>query len=239
MKLALVILTLILALLGWYKPEAVPVWLTSIATAILLVVAILQVALLRKEKKEKEKGRYTGELRTEQNDVLLSSKDSIYPKLELGDSGAIFLFAGEAGTPLFKFFENSHLTVVKEGGQLKVSTNIYDKRGNLVAELRNNEWRVNQNISFDRNFSNHALEVKDSSGDVVLQVRLVEDRIQIQAKFYGPNGEGVALGKGFDALGNPGGIMEVTGPRHPVLQMKIPPLFRYPSDLHLGEDAAP
>jgi hypothetical protein len=238
-KLALVILALVLALLGWYKPDTVPVWLTGVATAILVVVAILQIALLRKEKKEKEKSRYTGELRTEQDDVLLSSKDSKYPKLELGDSGAVFLFAGETGTPLFRFFENSHLTVVKDGGQLKVSTNIYDKRGNLVAELRNNEWRVNQNASFDRNFSNCALEVKDASGDIILQVRLVEDRIQIQAKFYGPNGEGVALGKGFDAQGNPGGIMEITGPRHPVLQMQIPPLFKYPSDLHMGEYAAP
>jgi hypothetical protein len=237
-KLALVIIGLALALVGWYKPSAVPLWLTLTVTAILVVAAGIQVALLRKERQNKKKEQYAGELLARDADVMLSSKTAVYPKLELGDSGAILMYAGEPGTPLLKFFENSHLTVVRVAGRVRVSTIIYDSHGTLVAELANNEWRVNKNASFDRNFTDDALEVKDSAGDIILQVRLVEDRVQLQGKFYGPNGEGVAIGKGADASGNPGGILEITGPKHPHLALKIAPMFRYPSELHLGQRLA-
>lgn len=238
-KLALIIIGLVLALVGWYKPSTAPLWLIATVTVVLIVAAGIQVALLRKERKDKKKDQYAGELTAKTVDVMLSAETHVYPKLELGDSGAILVYAGEPGTPLFKFFENSHLTVVRDAGRVKVSTTIYDSRGTLVAELANNEWRVNKNASFDRNFTNDALEVKDSSGEIILQVQLVEDRIQLQGKFYGPNGEGVAIGKGADASGNPSGMMEITGPKHPRLVSKIAPMFRYPSDLHLGERLSP
>lgn len=234
-KISLVIIGLLLALVGWLRPDDVPLWLTIGVTALLIVGALVQGVLILKNRKENKKDRYSGTLRRVAGEILISADDKIYPKLEFGDSGAILVFAGPPGQPLFKFFEDCHLTVSRDGSRIMVSTSIFDGKGNLVADLVNNEWQVNRNVSYDRNFTDNALEVKDSSGDIVLQVRLVEDRVQLQGKFYGPNGDAIAFGKGVDASGSLGGIMEMTGPNNPVLKMKIQPMFLYPSELHLGE----
>ena len=235
MKILLVIIGLLLALVGWSRPDDVPLWLTIGVTALLIVGALIQGVLIFKNRKENKKDRYSGTLRRVAGEILISAGDKIYPKLEFGDSGAILMFAGQPGLPLFKFFEDCHLTVSRDGSRIKISTSIFDGKGNLVADLVNNEWKVNRNVSYDRNFTDDALEVKDGSGDIVLQVRLVEDRVQLQGKFYGPNGGAIAFGKGVDASGCLGGIMEMTGPNNPVLKMKIQPMFLYPSELHLGE----
>ena len=239
MKYVLITIGLVFALIGWYKPETVTFWLTISVTCILVIAAAIQIYILIKEKEEQKKKQYAGKLETGSSDTLLSTDGNIYPKLEMGDSGAIFAYAGKPGEPLFNFFDSSHLIVTKDNGRIKVSTVIYDSKGDLVAELVNNEWSVNNNTLFDRNFSENELEVKDSTGDIILQVRAIEDRIQLQAKFYGPNGQGVAFGKGFDEKGNPGGIMEIIGPKHPELKLKIHPIFKYPSELHIGEKIAP
>lgn len=127
---------------------------------------------------------------------------------------------------------------MRDGGRIKVSTTIYDSKGRLVAELVNNEWHINKQASFDRNFTDEALEVRDSSGDIILQVRLLENCVQLQGKCYGPNGNGVAICRGVSTNGNPSGIIETTGGKHSSFMVKIVPMFRYPSELHLGERLA-
>jgi len=153
--------------------------------------------------------------------------------MEFGDSGAVFVFGGKPGTPLLKFAEGNALTIVIEDGQLKVSTLIRDKSGQVVAELVKNEWKVNRNQTWDRNYSKNALEVKDNTGDIVLQIKLVEDKVQFQAKIYDSSGRGVAIGKVLGPEGWGGGIERIE-PNRPVL-INIKPMFKYPSDLHLGE----
>ena len=93
---------------------------------------------------------------------------------------------------------------------------------------------MNPDKSWDRNYSNDALEVKDPSGDIILQVKVVEDRIQFQAKLYDATGRRIGLGKSKGPDGW-GGSIEFTGSNRPELKLKIQPLFKYPSDLHLGE----
>ena len=93
---------------------------------------------------------------------------------------------------------------------------------------------MNQNTAFDRNYSQEALEVRDAGGDVVLQIRVKEDRVQFAGKFYDNNGRGVPFGKLTDGAGNMVGGIELTGPGRE-LRLRIEPLFRYPSDQHLGE----
>jgi hypothetical protein len=154
--------------------------------------------------------------------------------LEFGDSGAIFIFAGPQGTPLFKIADDNDITIEIEDGELKVSTKIRDPEGHIVAEIVKSEWKVNPDKSWDRNYAKNALEVKDPSGDVVLQVRLVEDRVQFQAKLYDATGRRIGFGKILGPEGW-GGAIEFTGPNKPELDLKISPLFKYPSALHLGE----
>ena len=181
------------------------------------------------DKESETRGAYSGTLKASGR-VLLAAQDRVWPQLEFGDSGAVFRYGGPNGSPLFKFGEDSNLTVTSKDGQIMVSVAIRDKNGALIAEVIENDWKINPNNSWDRNFSPDALEVRDPSGDIVLQVRALPDRIQLQAKLYDSNGRGIALGK---ATG--GGAIELTGPNHPNLELKIEPLFRYPSSTHIGE----
>jgi len=189
----------------------------------------------RAQREKAAKQAYVGRLETEQK-VILSADQQLYPKLEFGDSGSILVYTGPRGAPLFKIAEDNDITIEVEGGQVKVSTKIRDRNGQVIAEIMKNEWKVNPNNSWDRNYSKNALEVRDPTDDVVLQVRLVEDRVQFQAKLYDATGRGIGFGKALGAKGL-GGIIEMTGPNHPELTLKINPIFKYPSDLHLGEFA--
>jgi hypothetical protein len=231
MKIILVVIAVIVAVVGVYKKDTWPLWATLGISGLLLIGAIIQVAVEIREDREAAKLKYAGKLEPPLR-VLLSTRKNVVPKMELGDGGAIFAFRGPEGTPLFKIFDDNALTIIIDGGQVKVSTIIRDKTGTTVAELINNEWKVNKNTAFDRNYSKDALEVKDNTGDIVLQVKVLEDRIQFQGKFYDSNGNGFALGKHESGKG---GIIEMTGAKHPQLQMKIEPIFQYPSDNHLGE----
>ena len=230
MKIVLIVIAFLLAIIGWFKRDTVPFYVTVIVVVLLASVAIFQIIVEIKETKEKEKSKYTGIIKSKTK-ILLSSKDNIYPKLELGDGGTVFAWGGKEGEPMFKIFEDSHITILIEDDQLKVSSIIRNKNG-IIAELIKNEWKINPNNSFDRNYSQNALEVKDNNGDIVLQVKHVGDRIQFQGKFYDVNGNAVGIGK--DRSGR-GGVIEKTGPNHPELELRIEPIFKYPSDLHLGE----
>ena len=176
---------------------------------------------------------YAGRLRSPSK-VLLSGRKALFPKLEFGDSGAIFAYAGPQGSPLFSIAEDNDITIEMEDGRILVSASIRDKSGALVAEMVRNEWKVIADRAWDRNYSSDALEVRRSSGDIVLQVKLVGDRVQFQAKLYDKTGLGIAFGKVRGPQRWGGGI-EFTGSEHPNLELKIAPIFKYPSALHLGE----
>jgi hypothetical protein len=81
---------------------------------------------------------------------------------------------------LYPILQNSQFKVELINGKAKISTRITDESGNLIAEIIRNEWKVAPTRAWDRNYSGDALEVKDSRGYVVLQVRVLADRIQIQ-----------------------------------------------------------
>jgi hypothetical protein len=236
MKYWLIIVTIALALLGWLKPTPTPRWAIASASLLLVCSGILQLRIARAERRSKAISAHAGVLKSTKQ-TLLAPDQKIYPKLEIGDTGTIFLFTGPQGQPLFSVFEDTHLTMEMEDGQLKVSTVIRDKGGRIVAELLKNEWKVNAAAAYDRNYSEDAIEVRDSSGDVVLQLRFVGDRVQFQGKFFNNAGQAFGIGKIKGPDGRESGAIELTGHAHPHLQLQITPIFRYPSDRHLGEFA--
>jgi hypothetical protein len=193
----------------------------------------------RKIQTEKEsKEAYFGCLEN-QPKIIFSTKKQVYPKLEIGDSGTIFVWEGPEGKPMFNFGEDNHLTIELMGDQLLISTMIRDQKGSVISEIIRNEWKVNPSNSWDRNYSKNALEVRGPNGDIVLQVRLVGDRIQFQAKMYNSKGIGYVLVKKPESTdGLKGALLEVRLPGEPMTSV-IRPIFRYPSSLHLGEFEAP
>jgi hypothetical protein len=182
------------------------------------------------KKKQAEKSAMTGVLKPERK-IILSAQYKVFPLLELGDSGSVFGFTGPKDQPFMSFARDTALTITKDEKGIKVSTRIKDKDGKIIAELIDNEWKLNPNNLWDRNYSQNALEVKDAEGDIVLQVRLLDDRVQLQAKFYNSSGRGIAIGK--DESGH--GAIVFSPKDNPKQTIKMEPIFRYPSDLHLGE----
>lgn len=158
-----------------------------------------------------------------------------YPEIEIGDSGSIFVVGGPTGEFL-RFGDNSLAVALDPKGQVLVSLGIRDRAGALVAELTKNEWTVNPGRTWDRNYTADALEVKDASGSVVLQVRLKGHRVQLQTRLYDEHGNGFGIVKAPRLDGREvGGMFEMTGTKHPEFTHKIEPIFLYPSSQHFGE----
>jgi len=182
----------------------------------------------REETKNKEaaKEAYAGQLKPEKKTTLLSGKDSIYPELEIGDSGAVFVYGGPIGSPIFKLAEDNEIKIELLNGQIQISTKILDIKGKIIAEIIDNEWRVNPHNAWDRNYTKNALEVRDPCGDIVFQAILVGNRVQLQLMLY--TYEGKMFGLVSEGPGK-GGLIVLNQ------KYKIKPIFKYPSDLHFGE----
>jgi hypothetical protein len=180
---------------------------------------------------------YAGIL-TPKSTLLFSARNGgTIPKIEIGRSGVIL--AGDGGTlgaQLFPALRASDFKVESVGGKIKVSTRIVDGSGNLIAEIIRNEWKVSPTQAWDRNYSDDALEVKDSRGLVILQVRALPDRIQVQGGWWinmGPPNGTRRLWVWKDPTKD--GAQFVINPKDDANPIVIPPIFEYPGDQHLGE----
>jgi hypothetical protein len=165
--------------------------------------------------------------------VLLEGSRGGIPMLQIGPNGTTFMWLGQGTKPtFFNFFDRNRLIVGETEGQVTVSTQIRDRTGQLVAELADNEWKVAAPpLRWDRNYSRDALEVRGPDGNVVLQVKLLPDKIQIQGEWWDRGGKGVRLvttddGRSF--------VLMLSQDNYPA-EPGIKPMFRYPSDNHLGE----
>jgi hypothetical protein len=112
--------------------------------------------------------------------------------------------------------------------RLLVSTIIRNARGDLIAELRDNEWQVNKDSIFDRNYTDNALEVRDRQGKVTLQVVHFGDTIHLAGIFRCKNGWTTVLGP---VQG--GAIMDIKPPGEEA-KYEIAPICEYPSEQHFS-----
>ena len=181
--------------------------------------------------------KYAGVLHAVKNGVLYSNTKNLgaVSMIEIGDSGTK-IFTNE-DQPIINFY-GTPLKVEVLDGEAKVSTQIKDETGKLIAEINKNEWATGQPPAiWDRNYSDDSFEVINPNGDVVLQIRALPDRIQIQGDWYGPDGHGKRMVKSNDPA-NPGALFlslyrgkeEAGVPHVPIKRM-----FQYPSALHFGE----
>jgi hypothetical protein len=172
-------------------------------------------------------------------DTLFSPKGGTKRILEFGDSGSQLMLSPDspAGMPFFNFWGESNLTIEIIDGRLKVSTQIRDPSGDLVAELIRNEWKVAPPPkTWDRNYTSDALEVKNVGGRVVLQVRVLPDRIQLLGEWWGSAGQGVRFAKFKEpTTGQTGGMFVPLRRNANPDEPHIDPIFKYPSDSHFGE----
>lgn len=200
-----------------------------------IILIILGVVNKVEENKEKAQKQLSGVLQPESEISKLA--EGVLPKLrfKIGqkNGGAITdcleLSEVTKGNPNLKPLENLSCVYSKDGS-LIISAKIIAKDGSVIAKLDNNEWLVNPTKSLQRNFTKDTLEVIDESDDVVLQVRLLKDEVQILGIFYGEDGKGVAIwSEGASS------VFRFLNPEEPKPKGLIKPIFKYPSDRHLGE----
>jgi len=138
------------------------------------------------------------------------------PKFQIGSNGIVLGFKSSVNTQVKTPADK--IRIIRNGNQLKFSTTVRDKEGNLIVEIVDNAWRVSPSTAncWDKNYTDDALEVKDGRGRVVLQVKLLPDRVQLQVEW--PNmGDSSMVGANYSQ------------------EDGIKPMFKYPSNEHWGE----
>ena len=164
--------------------------------------------------------------------------------------GSARLIVDSSDDILLRDGDDSLITVRMIDRKMYVSTVIRNMNGEIVAQLRDNEWHLNRRNYYDRNFNEQAIEVVNHSGKVVLQVVNLGDVIHLACMFHRKDGSPFAL----IPVGKYGALMAVrgSGPPYVVLSSsymyenkeerlpdfgdspEIPKIFAYPSNLHLG-----
>ena len=116
---------------------------------------------------------------------------------------------------------------------LVVSANIRDDKGQLIAELKDNQWSHQARPAiFDRNHTDSALEIRDSKGDIALQVVDFGSDVYVSGVFHCRKGTSWTI----FTYRNPSGKLFtiIVGQRPGAEPWPIPPICEYPSDQKLG-----
>lgn len=166
---------------------------------------------------------------------ILSFLKPVNPKIGFG--GAVLKIEGAAvENGAFNIF-GDRIRVWIRWGKLRVSAKVRSSSGNQILEIENNEWVVNPNNMFDRNFTKRGLEVRDSNGEVAFHILICGDTVALEGRFFDGAGSAVAIAAAKAPFPR-GGIIEIRRQGLP-LQTRLDEWFRYPSALHLGEMKIP
>lgn len=144
---------------------------------------------------------------------LLSTRYPEGKRLEVGQNQLIQLHATEQNTVTF-------------------STKVLDKNNNVLVTVDKNHWTVFPHEIADWNYRNNALEVIGATGRVVLQLKMLSDRLQLQGEWWDARGGGERLvGNQSTHKSDMQALTLGFNPDDP----RIVPIFRYPGAQHLGE----
>ncbi len=117
--------------------------------------------------------------------------------------------------------------IVLEERKFLTSVEIPNANGQMIAKIVDNQWVVHENkvIARDRNYNAYAFEVINSDLVPVIQVVYTpENKMYLGGFFYVPNGTMLVTPNA--TIINP---LDMDTSEH------IEPIFKYPSDEHLGE----
>lgn len=112
-------------------------------------------------------------------------------------------------------------------GDLLINTEIRDHDDSLIARIDDNIWTVPESMSWDKNYTNDALEVIDKRGRIVLQLRLYPDKIGICGEWWDDNGHGLRIADGAK-------FVPLSKDYNPI-EPAIKPIFKYPSATHWAQ----
>jgi hypothetical protein len=153
-------------------------------------------------------------------------------KIQIGNS-RVYIDDPRVIDNVLQAWGNDHFTVELYNGNILVSTKLRDDQGNVIAELNRNEWKVNPPPgTWDRNYTSDRLEIIDKKGNVVLQLHVLPGTIQIQGAWQIT----ISGTQTYFIVADVGvGASVATCPILERCSIAIQPIFRYPSETHLGE----
>ena len=182
---------------------------------------------------------YSGIL-SPQSTLLFSPDGGKITKIQIGQSRVFIVDPNNPlAAQLYPALRTAQFRVENIDGAIKVSAQMLDREGHLIAELARNEWKVAPSPrTWERNYSDDALEVQDARGTVVLQVKVLTDRVQLQGLWWidmgPPNGIRQLTVRETPPENPEGGAQFIISPQD-ASPPPIEPMFEYPSDRHLGE----
>jgi hypothetical protein len=157
-----------------------------------------------------------------------------FPLLQMGESVIVMTPVGVAD--IMPFFPDAGIRIEWGLKSLPLlTTTVRDYNGNLVAEVVRNHWRVYPTYCADKNYTEDALEVKDTAGHVVLQVRILKDRVLLLGEWWDNQGNGVRLMRPLVTTPTKGSGIVRMNRQNQFLNELVQPIFKYPSKDHWGE----
>jgi hypothetical protein len=109
--------------------------------------------------------------------------------------------------------------IYSENERLMVDASIYGPDQKVLCQVIRNDWEINPNTSFDRNYSVNSFEIVDNNLDPIFQILVQEgNKIFIGGYFFSKSGQKIYY--------SPDGVSDVK----PVPQR----LFLYPSKTNFG-----
>jgi len=129
--------------------------------------------------------------------------------------------------------------VRKEQGKILVTTHVRDRNGSsVVVDVTDNKWTVSsdQSISWDKNYTKNALEVKDGRDRIIFQIILLPDAVRVQGEWWTEDRHGMRLVRPypFDRK-RTGPVFRAMSSGTYFPEPHIEPIFKYPSRDHWGE----
>ncbi len=239
LKISLAVVQVLIAVFGLsFKQKSKHRSLVVLALMLLSLAA--QIELELSQSREDAKLQYVGKLAAKSGKASKSV-------IQFGKSGSFFSFPSNGVASVLStdlgipesIVRNNSLMLRNSEGNLLVSAKLTAEDGMMIAELVDNEWKVGSPPRvWDRNYSKDALEVRNDKGEVVLQVELLPDQIRFLGIFWDGKGKGIGFfeaPKQYQGVTYEGGAMIQFCPPGHHFDLSIRPMFKYPSNLHLGE----
>jgi hypothetical protein len=147
-----------------------------------------------------------------------------------GSKGTIFHYHYPSNDNDLNVLHELGFTVEIKNGIPVLTTPVKDRSGNIIAIIAQNHWTVRPQFSLDKNYTQDTLEVLDSTGHSVIQVRVLGDLIQINGEWRDEYGQGIEI------TGDDNGVVRVNRWKNAHEEMEtekaLHPIFNYPSKLY-------
>jgi hypothetical protein len=215
------------AVVRWKKPSAR--W--GVQIIFVLAVMILAANPISQEYCSQRAALNIGTLRP------TTKGNATSPVLELGDSGVTVPFNMQPGGE-WEILQSQHIKVEVIHGVPTFSTIIRDRSGIVIVKIDRNHWETSSDkaVVWDKNYTSDTLEVEDGREKVVLKVRILSDKVQLEGEWHDESGKGVRIADTHAPLVEGGAqIINLQGFDDDPAAFTIMPIFKYPSSENWGD----